>query len=121
MVSELNEVEQLFLSRSLGDGKRIGGTILFSKHIALEFVEECKKRKIPILGIDSFLVGKNIQPTKGFTITEKSVQPIQDYSIDFSLPPFKYDVYNVDEIYYKSTTLIKESPDHVYFEIACGS
>ncbi len=92
--------------------------ILPKKH-ALEFIDECRKNKIPITGIDGFIVGKDIEPLKGFTITEESIQPTQDYSINFSQLPYDYTDFTLDEIYDKSITLIKESPDHMHFEVGC--
>jgi len=114
-----SEVELKFHDRAFEMGNP--NMLLLAKEHALEFIEECRERKIPISGIDGFLTGKDVEPLKGFTITEKSVQPIQDYSINFSLPPFKYHTYSEDEIYDQSTALIKKSPDHIYFEIGCDN
>ncbi len=94
--------------------------ILPKKH-ALKFVYECRKNKIPIWGIDGFMVGKDVEPLEGFTVTEKSIQPTQDYSIDFSQLPYSYTNFTLDEIYDKSITLITESPDHMHFEIGCDT
>ena len=66
-------------------------------------------------------MGKDTQHIEGFVTTESTIQPIRDYDIDFSLPPYKYDVYNVDEIYDQSISLIKKSPDHIYFDITCDN
>lgn len=114
-----NEVELMFKEKGF-EGGNPNILILAKKH-ASEFVEECKRKKIPILGIDGFFVGKDIKPIEGFTITKKSVQPSQEDSVDFSWEPYKYKDFTLDEIYDKAAEFIKERPDNVYFEIVCGN
>jgi hypothetical protein len=92
------------------------GTVIFPKNIALDFVNECRKNDISILGIDAFLVGKNVTPIEGFPTSEKSIQPLQDFSIDFSNQKFVN--LSGEARYEMATALIKKSPDHIHFEIS---
>ena len=93
----MNKIEQLFMVKAL----ERGGLFLYSKENALEFVKECEKEKIQLLGID------------GFFITDKSTQPSMDYSIDFSSSLFEGTVYN------KAIDFLEASPNNLFFEIVC--
>lgn len=55
----MNKVEQIFIEIAV----EREGLFLYSKENALEFVKECGKGKINLLGID------------GFLITDESTQP----------------------------------------------
>lgn len=94
----MNKVEQSFVVRAL----KQGGLFLFSKEDALEFVKECRKEKIHLLGID------------GFLITNKSTQPAMNYSIDFSSSLFEGNVFN------EAIDFLEASPDNLFFEMVCG-
>lgn len=90
----MNDVELLFKDRALIKG----GLMLFSKNDAVQFIRECHKQKIKILGIDSFrLIGDKIQPSL-------------ENSIDFS-------VTNETTNYEKAENFIDATSDEFYFEI----
>jgi len=64
-----NELETAFLSR----GVVRGNTLLLPPPTALEFLNECQKRGIPVLGFDAFRL-----------LPEGRIQPIMDDSLDLS-------------------------------------
>lgn len=118
MKSDLNKIEKLFFDRAVQ--RLSGGTLIFTRPVALEFIEECQKQRVSVFGIDGFLIGKDIQPIKGFTITEDSIQPSQENSIDFSREPYNYNDFATDKIYEEAINFIKGRPDNIYYEIVCG-
>jgi hypothetical protein len=64
----MNNAELLFKDKAIIKG----GLMLFTKADAVQFLKECQKQNIKILGIDSFkIIGEQIQPS-------------MDNSIDFS-------------------------------------
>ena len=80
---------------------------LFTKEDALSFINECEKNSIVIFGID------------GFYLTEKTIQPSMENSLDFGNLPL-----NVEElvthkgIYYIAETFLNNTKDEkLYFEI----
>ena len=75
---------------------------LFKKQLAIEFITECKKNKIDILGIDALL------------ITGNTTQPNMENSIDFSVTPKSYDNWDV------AIKFLNERSDIYYFEIVCS-
>ena len=91
----MSQIESLFEDKAI---KR-SNILLFSKENALEFIDECRKRNIVILGID------------GFYLTEKTIQPSMDNSIDYSRRPFS------ESIYEEAIGFLKNSDDKLYFEI----
>jgi hypothetical protein len=94
----MNKVENLFASKAINRG----GIYLYSKEIALKFIEECKKQDIPILGIDSFY------------LTDSTIQPSMDNNIDFSTHSFKKGVFD------EAKQFLKQRGDDLYFEIVCA-
>jgi hypothetical protein len=94
----MNKVEKLFLNKAI----QRGGVLLFSKKDALEFVAECRRQNVQVLGID------------GFYLTEKSTQPSMDNSIDYS-SNFLSKEWNVDPIQF-----LIQLGDDMYFEIVCA-
>lgn len=80
-----------------------GGILLFSKQDALDFIEQCKKFKIGILGID------------GFFITETMTQPRMEDSIDYSSGPSNKNYYDYD----RALKFVSERDDNLFFEIVC--
>lgn len=93
----MNEVESLFLDKAI----ERAGLFLYRKNDALNFIEECKRRKIVILGFD------------GFKIAPDYTQPSMSDSIDISLKPFNENSYEV------LLDFIKERNDDLFFEIVC--
>jgi hypothetical protein len=93
----MNKVEQRFLIRAI---KR-GGIYMFSKSDAIEFVNECKKENIAILGIDAFLLRVN------------STQPSMNNSIDYSMQPYNEDIYRI------AIDFLAARDEQFYFDIVC--
>lgn len=92
----MNKVELIFMNKAIIKG----GIMLLSKNDAIQFVMECQKEDIDILGVDSFK-----------TIGDK-IQPSLDNSIDFS---------KANELanYDKAIDFIKNRSEEFYFEITC--
>lgn len=93
----MNEVERLFLDKA----EMRGWILLFSKQDTLDFIEQCRKFKIGILGID------------GFFLTATSTQPSMEHSVDYSLLDKEY--YDYD----RALKFVAEKDDHLFFEIVC--
>jgi hypothetical protein len=93
----MNKVEKAFLGKAINRA----GIYLYSKRNALDFLEECKKQDVPVLGIDSFY------------LTESTIQPSMDNSIDFSTRSFEKEI--LDE----AIRFLKQRGDDLYFEIVC--
>ena len=93
----MNKVEKIFIDKSLNRS----GIILYSKRDALEFVEECSRNGIKILGID------------GFFITDKTTQPSLRDSIDFSTELYYRNIHTI------AKKFIERKEDNLYFEIVC--
>lgn len=94
----MNKVERLFLSKSINRG----GIYLYSKEDALRFVEECRKQDMPVLGIDSFY------------ITDDTIQPSMDNSIDFSIRSFEKGIFD------EAIQFLRQRGDDLHFEIVCA-
>jgi hypothetical protein len=99
MFVELNQVEILFSERAIIRG----GILIFTKQDTLEFIEQCRKSGIGILGIDAFF------------ITETSTQPSMEHSVDYSSDRADQDCYNYD----RALKFVAEKDDHIFFEIVC--
>jgi hypothetical protein len=98
----MNKVEKMFIDKALKRSVDRGITF-YSKNVALEFVRECKKEGIVILGIDAFF------------LTETTTQPSMEDSIDFSASSYKG-----NDIYQDSIVLLETRKDNMHFEIVCG-
>ena len=94
----VNTVEKLFLSKAINRA----GIFLYSKRDALEFVEECRKQGVPVLGID------------GFFLTGSTTQPSMDNSIDFSTKSLGEATFD------KAVQFLKQRGDDLHFEIVCA-
>lgn len=94
----MNKVEKLFLNNAINRG----GIYLYSKENALKFVEECKRQDLAILGIDSFY------------LTDSTIQPSMDNSIDFSRRSFEKGFFD------EAIQFLKQRGDNLYFEIVCA-
>ena len=92
----MNKVEQMFIKK----GIRRGGIILYSKKDALEFIKECSKYEVEVLGID------------GFFITNTTTQPCLEDSVDFSTSSFA-------NVYEKAIEFLENRKSDLYFEIVC--
>jgi hypothetical protein len=93
-----NKVEKSFLGKAINRA----GIYLYSKGNTLNFLEECRKQDIPVLGID------------GFYLTESTIQPSMDNSIDFSTRSFE------KEIYDEAIQFIVQRGEDLYFEVVCA-
>lgn len=94
----MNSLENKYESK----GIKRGGLLLFSKPIAIEFIEDCKKLNIDILGID------------GFILSGEKTQPSLANSIDYSGFQEKAN------LYHKAITFLDSQNDNLYFEIICN-
>lgn len=72
---------------------------MYSKKNAIDFVIECSKNNIRILGID------------GFFLTTEKTQPSLENSIDFSLEV------NIQNVYKKAIAFLENKNEELYFEI----
>jgi hypothetical protein len=95
-----NKIEKKFLKK----GRIWGKTLLFNKSTAISFIYELRKAHIPILGIDAFRVVGN------------SIQPIMEYSIDFSLSE-KPSLNSWDD---SSTFISLDRGEDLLFEVVCN-
>jgi hypothetical protein len=93
----MNKVEEKFIDKALNRS----GVILYSKFDALEFIKECAKNNVGLLGID------------GFFITDKTTQPSLNDSIDFSIGTVYQNIYD------KAKEFIEKREDSLYYEIVC--
>lgn len=76
----MNIVEIIFKGRAINKG----GLMLFSKSDAMDFVKQCQKAQIKILGIDSFsLIGEKIQPSLANSVDYSDSDVIYDEILDF--------------------------------------
>jgi hypothetical protein len=98
----MNEIEKKFWERGISQGL----WVVFSREVAIEFVEACRKESIEIFGIDGFL----LHPNNG-------IQPFMEYSIDFSSTsyPKKIDFNCWDE----AIMFLQRQSNEFHFEIVC--
>jgi hypothetical protein len=96
----MNKVEKELLSRAIVREN----ILLFAKENALVFVEECKKNKIQLLGID------------GFFLFEDKIQPSLDNSVDFSSN------FNdkSNDVYSDAIKFINDKDSSLFYEITCS-
>jgi len=92
----MNNVERMFLDRSLNKS----GIIVYSKKDALDFVAECRRQNIRLLGID------------GFFIWDIYMQPSQEDSVSYSYM-------DPDTVYGRAIEFLDSRADGLYFEIVC--
>lgn len=93
----MNVVEHQFVQKGLNRA----GIIMYPKSDALDFIKECSKHRIRILGID------------GFFITDTITQPSLEDSIDFSAAS------SVEVVCEKAVAFIESRNIRLYFEIVC--
>ncbi len=92
----MNNIENLFKDKAI----QRGGINLYSKYDALNFVQECYKQSVYILGID------------GFYITDDTTEPSIGNSIDFTVLPLKR-----ENIFEMAKEFLREKDDILFFEI----
>jgi len=106
-IKKMNKVEKQFIDKGIFRNN----ILLLTKSVAIDFVDECKKNKFLILGIDSFILfNEKIQPS-----LENSV----DYTIDKMGNPLDMKDLLSEDFYKKAKMFIKEKNDHFVFEICC--
>jgi hypothetical protein len=66
----MESIEQEFAAK----GVRRGSILLFKPKDALDMVRRCQEEGIEVLGLD------------GFKLTEQTIQPVMEQSIDLSFP-----------------------------------
>ena len=91
----MNKVEQMFMGKALNRS----GIMRYSKHDAIDFIKECNKNGIGLLGLD------------GFFISGTTTQPSLNDSIDFSANQYFQNVYD------EAMEFIKSRKGNLYFEI----
>lgn len=99
----MNSVELLFKEQGI---KRVG-TFIYPKLVAIDFINECKKLKIGILGINALII-------KG-----KFTQPSMDNSIDFTASTSRQNP--PENVWDAALKFLKEREDIYYFEIVCST
>lgn len=111
----MNKIELLFKNRGI---PQPGGWFIYTKQDAIEFIEECKKQAVLVLGIDGFFRGKDIshQSIPNLSVTPDSIQPSMEHSVDFSSSDY---VSKAGDIYVDAEMFLKNMPDRMYFEIVC--
>lgn len=93
----LNKIEKLFEKKALNRY----GLFLLKANEAIEFIDECEKQGVSILGIDVFqIIGDNIQP-------------LMDLGIDFTNCEYEY---SRSDRYKVGLNKIKTG-DNIYYEI----
>ena len=98
----MNKVEEKFAHKGI---EQPGGWFIYSKKDAIEFVKECEKEAIEIIGIDAFYI-------RG----ENSVQPSLENSIDFSSGKFKAS----KDLYSDARVFLSDKDDGLFFEVICA-
>ena len=98
----MNKVEALFQ----GKGIPRSGTYVYPKQVAIDFINECRKFNIRILGIDALI------------IREEFTQPSMDNSIDFTASSYRGG--NPKNIWDAAVNFLEKRDDKYYFEIVCG-
>jgi hypothetical protein len=94
---ELNKIEQLFAAKAIIRP----GTFLLKPIDAIEFLTECQKQEINILGVDAFY------------LVEEKVQPSLMHSVDFTSSRRREMDINV----YDEVRKLIEAANDMYFEI----
>ncbi len=99
----MNKVELRFQDKSISRGN----DLVYPKSTAIEFIKECQKENIQILGVDAFIIKENFH------------QPSLDNSIDFTLSPYKNaSKMNTWEI---AIGFLNERNNEFFFEIVCDN
>lgn len=95
-----------------------GGWAIYSKKDSVEFIKECKRESIDILGIDGFFRDKDISHPSipNLSVTPDSIQPSMEHSIDFSSAPLKG---VVKDVYAASIDFLEKQSNSMFFEIVC--
>jgi len=95
---ELNRIEQLFAARAIIRP----GTFLLKANDAIDFLNECQKQEIRILGVDAFY------------LTHEKIQPSLMHSVDFTT----LHRHEINMSNYGDARKIIEAAKEMYFEIA---
>jgi hypothetical protein len=98
----MNKIDQEFFKRKEIRIQPSGLWFVMPFELAIEYVNECKKERIEILGIESFIVH-----TPG-------IQPSMEHSIDFSSHNYKIK----KDVYSDAIEFLNTRPVNMYFEIA---
>ena len=98
----MNKVELQFKTKGI---MQPGGWMIISKQDAIDFIIECKKELIEILGIDAFF------------IRERGIQPSMEHSIDFSSMSTNIPK---DRVYDYAENFIRAKDDNMFLEIVCS-
>ncbi|MFI5137272.1 MAG: hypothetical protein ACHQIM_05545 [Sphingobacteriales bacterium] len=98
----MNKVELSFKEKGI---PRVG-TYVYPKQVAIDFIDECKKFNIGILGIDALIIHGE------FT------EPSLENSVDFTATPYREKP--PINTWGTAVTFLKERDDLYYFEIICS-
>jgi hypothetical protein len=96
----MNIIEITFLDRAIVQPE---GWSIYQKHDAINFVKECQKHSITILGID------------GFSRIGASIQPHLNDSIDFSSRQYAH----IFDVYAAALSFLEKRGEDLLFEIVC--
>lgn len=82
------------------------GSLLYSKHNTIDFINRCREMSIGILGIDALLISEDI------------TEPNMANSIDFTATPHLQNV--PSNIWDAAISFLEEIDDKYYFEVICS-
>ncbi len=99
----MHKLTRLFMDRGI---LQPGGWVIFSRKDTMDFVSECEKQNVIILGIDGL-----------FKRDGDAIQPSMENSINFESDPLSKDT-SINRYKYALDFLVKQS-DELYFEIVC--
>jgi hypothetical protein len=99
----MNKVELLFKEK----GIERAGTFVYPKQVAIDFINECRKFNISILGIDALII------QGAFT------QPSMVNSIDFTASPYREN--KPENVWDAAIAFLQERDNTYHFEIICKS
>jgi hypothetical protein len=89
-----------------GKGILRNNVYVYQKKVAIDFINECRRYGIDILGIDAFIMKENFH------------QPSMENSIDFSeMPELKNSHRNIWDL---AIAFLNERDNIYYFEIVCS-
>ena len=100
----MNKVEILFKDKGINIGTDLHPIYVYTKKNALQFIEECRKESINILGIDGFYIGKDY------------IRPSMENSIDYSTESSQK--LNLD-VHLESVKFLNAQSNELFFEIVC--
>jgi hypothetical protein len=99
----MNKVERVFRDKGINRG----GAYVYPKLVAINFIRECRRFNIGVLGMDALILHEN------------ATEPSMANSIDFTASPYIENPPN--DIWDAAITFLKERDDKYHFEIVSES